>query len=167
MDTTGAAEAGGAAAAASDAAQRSAAAGGVPAGELPGSVLIYVRASPCVCVYDTRRAGHPTPHVHLPRRHAARTPAHARGHATKHHVRATRAFLPRDITRVRAECAHTQSQLYDEAPGLVLHEVVEVLGVLSHVPPLATLGFDDAQQVCSCGRKWVDGWDLEPCDAGL
>ncbi|KXZ44175.1 hypothetical protein GPECTOR_71g536 [Gonium pectorale] len=32
--------------------------------------------------------------------------------------------------------------LYDTAPSLVLHEVVEVVGVLSHVPHLATLEYD-------------------------
>jgi hypothetical protein len=38
-------------------------------------------------------------------------------------------------------------QLYDNAPALVLHEVVEIIGVLSHVPQLAALEYDnqDAQ----------------------
>lgn len=34
-------------------------------------------------------------------------------------------------------------QLYDNAPALPLHEVVEVVGVLSHVPQLAQLEYDN------------------------
>ncbi|GFR39843.1 hypothetical protein Agub_g339 [Astrephomene gubernaculifera] len=62
--------------------------------------------------------------------------------------------------------------LYDNAPALVLHEVVEVIGILSHMPQLAALEYDNqddpflAHELASLGLDNSSNANQHPDSAG-